>query len=52
MNATELPTLTDAGMAAIAANKPNAVIAIARMLKRQEDAQFARLEEIWGQDNV
>ena len=45
---TELPTLADAGIAAMSANKPNAVNAIARALKRQEAAQFVKLEEIWG----
>lgn len=47
--AIELPTLSGTGIAAIAENKPRAVAAIARALKRQEAAQFAKLEEVWGQ---
>lgn len=45
--ATELPTLTDAGFAALQEGKDNAVLAIARAMQRQ-NAQNALLEAIFG----
>jgi hypothetical protein len=49
--AIELPTLTDTGLQAMKEGKHNAVAAIARLLKKQEEeekARFALLEQIWG----
>ena len=45
--ATELPTLTDAGFAALQEGKDNAVLAIARMLERQKQ-RYALAEEIFN----
>lgn len=46
----ELPSLADTGLAAMAENKPRAVAAIARALKRKEEeaSQWAKVEEVWG----
>ena len=35
----ELPKITDTALLALAENRPNAVAALARALKRQEDKQ-------------